>query len=114
MPSCARSVCLSFVVSFFLICSAYGGSLPGAPNCPMFPANNVWNADISGLPVDPNSNNYIANMSPGTTLHPDFGAPAQYGIPYNVLSSAQAKLSVAFSVNGGAPTESDNGPYPIP
>src|SRR5260370_14042695 len=80
----------------------------------MFPANRVWNADISALPVDPNSNNYMANMNPGRGLHPDFGAPAQYGIPYNVVSSAQAKLSVAFSVSGGAPTESDKGPYPIP
>ncbi|HTD24533.1 MAG TPA: plastocyanin/azurin family copper-binding protein [Terriglobales bacterium] len=115
MLSCAKSVCSSFVISFFLICSAYGGSLPGAPNCPMFPANNVWNVDISNTvtyPVDPNSGNYLANMATGTGLHPDFGSFAGYGIPYNVVSSAQAKVLVNFSA--GAPTESDNGPYPIP
>jgi plastocyanin len=110
--SCAKWVCGSFVVGLFLICSAHAGSLPGAPNCPMFPANNVWNEDISALPVDPNSNNYLANMATGTGLHPDFGSFAGYGIPYNVVSSAQSKVNVDFSA--GAPTESDNGPYPIP
>ncbi len=25
--------------------------LRGAPGCPIFPASNVWNQDISGLPV---------------------------------------------------------------
>ena len=24
-----------------------------------FPANNLWNTDISSMPVDPNSNNFI-------------------------------------------------------
>src|SRR5437660_7705494 len=24
-----------------------GTTVPGAPNCPMFPASNVWNTDIS-------------------------------------------------------------------
>src|SRR5260370_30996886 len=81
----------------------------------MFAANNVWNVDISNAvtyPVDPNSGNYLANMATGTGLHPDFGSFAGYGIPYNVVSSAQAKVPVNFSA--GAPTESHNGPYPIP
>jgi plastocyanin/uncharacterized membrane protein len=78
----------------------------------MFPANNVWNVDISGLPVHPNSANYIANMASGTGLHPDFGSFAGYGIPYNVVPSSQSKVLVDFSA--GAPDESDSGPYPIP
>jgi plastocyanin len=78
----------------------------------MFPANNVWNADISGLPVHPNSANYLANMASGTGLHPDFGSFAGYGIPYNVVPSSQSKVFVNFSA--GAPDESDSGPYPIP
>ena len=24
-----------------------GTKVPGAPNCPMFPADNIWNTDIS-------------------------------------------------------------------
>lgn len=112
MSAWVKGFC-ALLLSLFLCGAAFGGTLPGAPNCPLFPANNVWNADISGLPVDPNSNNYINNMSPGTGLHPDFGSFAGYGIPYNVVSSAQAKLNVDFSTYG-YPTESDNGPYPIP
>src|SRR5215831_6521349 len=30
-----------------------GATVPGAPNCPMFPASNIWNTDISKLPVNP-------------------------------------------------------------
>jgi hypothetical protein len=30
-------------------------TVPGAPHCPIFPANNVWNTDISHLPVAANS-----------------------------------------------------------
>ena len=29
-----------------------GTPVPGAPNCPMFPADNVWNTPIAGLPVN--------------------------------------------------------------
>src|SRR5712691_5344386 len=112
MFSCAKWVCSLFVIGFFLVGFAYAGSLPGAPTCPMFPANNVWNADISALPVHSNSANYMANMATGTGLHPDFGSFAGYGIPFNVVNAAQAKVFVNFSA--GAPDESDSGPYPIP
>ena len=48
--------------------------VPGAPGCPMFPADNVWNTDISGLPVDSHSAAWLASMNSATTnLHPDFG-----------------------------------------
>ena len=32
--------------------AAAGTPPPGAAACPVFPADNVWNADISQLPVD--------------------------------------------------------------
>ena len=32
-----------------------GTTVPGAANCPMFPADNVWNTNISKLPVDKHS-----------------------------------------------------------
>ena len=38
-----------------------------------FPANNLWNTDISALPVDPNSANIINFIGSTVTLHPDFG-----------------------------------------
>ena len=34
--------------------------------CNIFPPDNPWNQDISALPVDPNSANYISSMSPTT------------------------------------------------
>jgi hypothetical protein len=84
--------------------------LPGAPGCPIFPANNVWNVDVSALPVAANSAAMIAAIGLTTGLHPDFGSYSGYGIPYNVVSGNQAKVTVHFEYAG----ESDSGPYPIP
>ena len=60
--------------------------LPGAPSCPIFPASNVWNLDISHLPVAANSSALIRTIGLDTGLHPDFGSYRGYGIPYNVVS----------------------------
>src|SRR5215472_10366613 len=35
---------------------------PFSGQCPIFPADNIWNQDISQLPVDPNSSQYIASI----------------------------------------------------
>ena len=75
-----------------------------------FPANNPWNTDISGEPVDPNSDNLIASMGATTGLHPDFGEDPDNGIPYIVVPGTQPKVPVTF----GYESESDPGPYPIP
>lgn len=80
-------------------------------SCTVFPPDNPWNTDISNYPLDPNSNNYIANMSPGTNLHPDFGSNLSYGIPYVVVSGTQEKVEIDFTDYGD---ESDPGPYPFP
>ena len=88
-----------------------GASLRGRQ---VFPADNPWNEDISGKPVDPNSGNLIASMGLNTGLHPDFGtvwAGAPNVIPYVVVSGAQAKVPVNFTAYGD---ESDAGPYPVP
>jgi hypothetical protein len=70
-----------------------------------------WNADVSSLPVDPNSDNYVAfiNANGGDgPLHGDFDT--QGGIPFNLVDNSVAKVPVTF----GSPGESDPGPYPIP
>jgi hypothetical protein len=77
--------------------------------CPLFPASNVWNRDISGLPVATNSATLIASIGLNAGLHPDFSAGG-YGIPYNVVSPSTPRSSVSFQWAG----ESDAGPYPIP
>ena len=89
-----------------------GASLNGAIP---FPANNAWNTDISGAPVDANSDALIASIGLTRGLHPDFGSGlyegAPIGIPYVVVSSTQPKVAVTFTDYGD---ESDPGPYPIP
>jgi hypothetical protein len=74
--------------------SIAGGALPDA--LPLLPADNWWNLDIGGWPVDPHSANYIAFINNGGTrrLHPDLGGDAStpqdpyatYGMPYAVVS----------------------------
>jgi hypothetical protein len=88
-------------------------TMPGAPNCPIFPADNVWNTDISHLPVAANSAAMIQSIGLTTGLHPDFGTVwdgQPNGIPYNVVSDSQPKVHLSFLYAG----ESDPGPYPIP
>jgi hypothetical protein len=91
-----------------------GSPLPGAPNCPIFPTDNVWNTDVSGLPVDPHSAAWLASMDSATTnLHPDFGPSGDpsnpYGMPYVVVSPSHALANVSFQYG----SESDPGPYPF-
>jgi hypothetical protein len=53
--------------------AAAGTPVPGAPNCQMYPSDNVWNTDISGLPVASHSAAWLSSMGSATThLHPDF------------------------------------------
>jgi hypothetical protein len=77
-----------------------GTVVPGASNCPMFPADNIWNTDISKLPVDPHSAAWLRSMDSSTTfLHPDFGPDPggyPYGIPYAIVTSAHKTVPVKF------------------
>src|SRR6185437_12139120 len=84
--------------------------LSTAPNCPIFPASNVWNRDISRLPVAANSAQLIAAIGLGRGLHPDFSNQGDYGIPFQVVSGRQKKVPVSFDYA----SESDKGLYPIP
>lgn len=91
-----------------------GTTVPGAPSCPMFPSNNVWNTPISSLPVNPHSAAWLTAMSSSTTnLHPDFGPSGNpalpYGIPYTVVSPRHPLVKVTFDYAA----ESDIGPYPF-
>jgi hypothetical protein len=92
---------------------------PTIEGCPVFPANNVWNARVDHLPVHPLSNAWVANVRSGgdgatRPFHMDFGSGlyegAPIGIPYVVVNGTQPKVPVAFEYDD----ESDPGPYPIP
>ena len=79
------------------------GAVPPGP-LPLFPADNWWNLDVSGAPVDPASSSYIAFINNGGTrrLHPDFGGEASpgsvdvYGMPYAIVDGSQPKQAVTF------------------
>jgi hypothetical protein len=79
-----------------------------------FPADNLWNLDISTAAVDPNSDAIINFIGSTVTLHPDFGAGlyagSTMGIPYDVVSGSPF-VNINFTAYG---SESDPGPMPVP
>src|ERR1700694_2058607 len=82
---------------------------PPTTNCQVFPADNIWNTDISTLPVHGRSDQWLASMASSTTkLHPGFGGPP-YGFPHNIVDNTHATVSVTFQ----CASESDAGPYPL-
>jgi hypothetical protein len=89
-----------------------GGSLHGFVP---FPADNLWNKDISSAPVDPNSTALLNFIGASVTIHPDFGSGlyqgSSIGIPYVVVDSTQGFVPINFTAYGD---ESDPGPMPVP
>src|SRR5438105_4489052 len=82
--------------------------IPGM-SCTVFPSDNIWNTDISQLPVNANSAAWLQSMDAASTnLHPDFGRPP-YGFPYAVVDDAHSTTSIKFLYAD----ESDPGPYPF-
>jgi hypothetical protein len=84
---------------------------PREAGCPVLPAGNPLNQDISRAPIDPRSASYIASIGVAAHLHPDFGTNRSYGIPYAIVASGQQQVPITFTAYG---EESDRGPYPIP
>ena len=82
--------------------------VPGS-SCRVFPANNVWNMDVSKLPIAAKNASWKRATHAGSTmLHPDFGPPA-YGMPFDVVDQSHAMAHIDF----GYADESDPGPYPF-
>src|SRR5262249_1220738 len=75
-----------------------------------FASDNLWNQDISSVPVDSNSANIINFIGSTIGLHPDFGTGTN-GIPYVVVSGRELLVGVIFTAYGD---ESDPGSMPIP
>lgn len=88
---------------------------PTLANCPIFPANNYWNARVDSLPIHPKSDLWVDNIGRGESLHMDFGSGTwdggPIGIPYNLLSGSTVNR---YTLDFYYPDESDAGPYPIP
>ncbi|MEA2135825.1 MAG: hypothetical protein QOC68_3734 [Solirubrobacteraceae bacterium] len=86
---------------------AFAGS-PVIGACPVFPADNPWNQDVSQAPVD-TAHGYAGSLA-AMTLWPDFGGGGAYGIPFVSVPFTQPLVPVSFDVAD----ESDPGPYPTP
>lgn len=84
---------------------------PQEAGCPMLPANNPLNREITHAPVNPNSAAYIASMGANLHLHMLASPAPHYGMPFAIVGPQQPKLPVKFYLT---PTQSDPGPYPIP
>jgi hypothetical protein len=110
--ACLSLVAVSAVVVVPSLVSAH--PLPGAPGCPVFPADNPWNQRVDRLPVAGNSAQVISTIGLNDPVHPDFGTGLYggepIGIPYAVVSSKTRKVPVGFQYA----SESDRGPYPLP
>ncbi|MDO8733222.1 MAG: hypothetical protein Q7L55_11755 [Actinomycetota bacterium] len=86
--------------------------VPGT-SCPMFPDDNYWRARIDSLPINTSSAQWMSNMHPSTSLHPDFGPSfgeqeVPYGMPITVVHGA-ARVPVTFDYAD----ESDKVTYPL-
>lgn len=93
---------------------------PSLDGCAVFPVDNIWNARVDQLPLDPKSATYINSISldGNDYLHPDFGSGvwppgsnSPIGIPYTTVPGTQAPVGINYIWYGD---ESDPGPFPIP
>jgi hypothetical protein len=86
----------------------------GGSDCQGFPADNVWRADVSRLPVHKSSAAFVNSIGAAVGMHADFGSGlwqgAPIGIPVTAVQPGQAAVHVTFQYG----RESDPGPYPIP
>ena len=106
---CRRGLAV-FVIAMLLMpmTPAAASAMPEAPNCPIYPDNDVWHSSIQNLPVHPMSASWLANMGgPSRLLHPDFGGP--YGYQLQVIDSATPTRRVSFEYAD----ESDDVGYPF-
>jgi len=86
-----------------------GGPPANLGDCPIFPANDDWNTDVSGLAADATWTTRLSTLVGTAKVHPDFGDG--YGIPINVVPASQAAVPIVFDQYAD---ESDPGPYPFP
>jgi hypothetical protein len=88
--------------------------VPGAPACPTFPADSFWHADVSSLPVHPQSSTWVTSVGTAARLKADFGSGTwdggPIGIPFTTVAGSQPRVPVTFDYAD----ESDPGPYPVP
>jgi hypothetical protein len=105
-----RNAFLGFVISVAVFWPAPAGAAPvPGTGCEIFPASNIWNTRVDGLPVHEMSDTWLDSADANSTdLHPDFGPPT-YGLPFDVVGRHHRGVRVRF----GYASESDRGRYPF-
>jgi hypothetical protein len=102
------------VAALLALAGIAAAQAPTIGNCPVLPADNIWNTRIDQLPVHPSSATWVNTIGPSSPLHPDFGSGTYngepIGIPYVTVSGTQTKYPATFTYQ----SESDPGPYAIP
>jgi hypothetical protein len=106
--------CGAALAALALVAPASAEPLPGAPDCEIFPADNVWNQRVDKLPIRKSSRRIVNSIGANLYVHADFGSGlwdgGPIGIPITVVDSSTPLSSVDFEYDD----ESDAGPYPIP
>jgi len=83
----------------------------GAIKCAIFPPDNIWNTDISTLPVHAKSATWVSTLGANKTLWVGF-APNSFGMKYALTNPLTPKLPI--SIVGQDASDSDvPGPYPF-
>jgi hypothetical protein len=91
--------------------SAEKADTPHLGRCPVFPADNVWNTAIDGLPKDnQHTRTYVESIGGVHPVHPDFGSPLSSGMPYSEIPAGTRPVGLTFDYR----EDSDLGNYPIP
>src|SRR5947208_5052160 len=97
-----------FILVLILVCVALvsdGSRAEARPssarvgNCPVFPADNPWNRDVSHDPVHPRSADYIRSIwqGPNKFLRAGFGLWPEFGLPYTIVPGSQPKVPINFT-----------------
>ncbi len=88
---------------------------PILAGCDVLPADNIWNTPVDNLPLDPQTDAYVATIGAAEHVHADFGegeyAGGPIGIPFVDVPGDQPLVTITYTAYGN---ESDPGPFPIP
>src|SRR3972149_9541973 len=101
---------LFVLLTFALTRPAFAADAYPPISIQMFPPDNIWNTDISTLPVHSMSATWIATVGASKTLWVGF-SPDQWGMRYNLVDANTPTHTVRI-VNQD-PADSDLIPYPF-
>ncbi|HVS14168.1 MAG TPA: hypothetical protein VMV46_09605 [Thermoanaerobaculia bacterium] len=116
LSAAARGI---FAAGLLLAAVAVGAeSGPVVAGCRVFPADNVWNVRVDGLPVHARSAEWVAAIGRQATLGHDFvgggAATGSAGGRGSMAISEVVRPAPLVDVELHLPEVSDPGPYPIP